>query len=46
MKIPWHKIASKAEWDKACARACVAARVEVPAALVAARAAAVKKGKK
>ena len=38
MKTPWHKIATKTEWVKACANACAAARVEVPAALIAARA--------
>lgn len=37
MKKPWHKIATKTEWDKACASACVAARVEVPQALLDAR---------
>jgi hypothetical protein len=30
---PWHKIATKTEWDKACVDACAAARVEVPEAL-------------
>jgi hypothetical protein len=34
---PWHKITTKTEWDKTCASACAAARVEVPAALQAAR---------
>lgn len=37
LSLVWHKIATKALWDKACADACAAGRTEVPAALQAQR---------
>lgn len=43
LSLVWHTIKTKVLWDKACADACAAARVEVPPVLAALRAA--KKGK-